>query len=494
MSSLLEIIQSNSKHKLIKQLNNSNNENEIIKILEKINNEIILNGITNINKKDLIESTKIKNKELKEINKFNNVWTSEVKKKYSVILKNLKRIDTIDKKIKTIKDCSSNKNILQILGRFSGVNSSKVYKIIPDGLFSGLKVSKIACGGNHILFLTQYNDVFSFGITNTFGQLGLGNYDSVCEPTSISSLPECIDISCGYAYSAAISKDNILYTWGAGENGRLGTGSTKDENTPRKISTNFKVKKVECGSTHTCILSNSNRIYSFGHELYNGQKKKILKPKIINELKNISFLDISIGPGGYHTLALTLFGHVYTWGHNRVGQLGFENKLTKDYDSDSDCEDDKEYIIKKPRLINSLKDYIIIQISAGWGCSAVLESNYKVLICGRNYRGQVSKNPKICPKNDKGHPYTHIFSLVKELDNIKKISLGGEHSAALTFNNELYSWGDDCEGQLGHDILPTDYYKSKEKFTIKPYKFEYKNNNINNINLYTNCTFLLIKF
>ena len=31
---------------------------------------------------------------------------------------------------------------------------------------------------------------------------------------------------------------------------------------------------------------------------------------------------VSIGSGGYHTLALTRRGDVYAWGHHRVHQLG----------------------------------------------------------------------------------------------------------------------------------------------------------------------------
>jgi len=31
---------------------------------------------------------------------------------------------------------------------------------------------------------------------------------------------------------------------------------------------------------------------------------------------------VSVGPGGYHTLTVTVTGRIFSWGHNRVGQLG----------------------------------------------------------------------------------------------------------------------------------------------------------------------------
>lgn len=32
-------------------------------------------------------------------------------------------------------------------------------------------------------------------------------------------------------------------------------------------------------------------------------------------------VQVSVGPGGYHTIALCSNGSVWTWGHNRVGQV-----------------------------------------------------------------------------------------------------------------------------------------------------------------------------
>jgi len=419
------------------------------------------------------------------------VWTKKIKKKYGEILKNLKRIELIKNKRNNLVNNDS--YIVQIIGNFKDINNEKIYSTVSNGLFSGIKIKQIACGGNHILLLSLYKDVFVFG-SNTFGQLGLNHFETVYEPTLLTSIPNCLDINCGYAYSAVITEDNDLYTWGAGENGRLGYGDNEDKKVPVKINKDFKVKRVECGSVHTCLLDNDNKIYSFGHKTYNGHNEEIFSPKIIKTLKNTSFLDISVGIGGYHTLALTLLGHVYSWGHNRVGQLGFKNSLTSDYDSDSDHEENREYYFKKPVFLKSISNIVIIKVEAGWGHSALLTSDYKILICGRNYRGQLSMNPSDCPKNDREHPFNPQFNYVN-IPPVKRISLGGEHSAALTFNNELYLWGDDHKGQLGHDKKPSDYYNTSETseyYSVYPYKF-HQESNIKDILSGSNCTFILIK-
>lgn len=50
------------------------------------------------------------------------------------------------------------------------------------------------------------------------------------------------------------------------------------------------------------------------------------RPRILSDcFEGKVIKQISVGPGGYHTIALTVSGTVYTWGHNRVGQLGYSN-------------------------------------------------------------------------------------------------------------------------------------------------------------------------
>ena len=124
-------------------------------------------------------------------------------------------------------------------------------------------------------------------------------------------------------------------TWGATENGRLGIGCEidgedvlgQDINIPTPVNCqNVEFEKVVCGSTHTCAISTKKQLYTWGNWKYCGiiitNNCDIFTPVKIGTLSHLIFEDVSIGPGGYHTMALTTSGELYTWGHNRVGQLG----------------------------------------------------------------------------------------------------------------------------------------------------------------------------
>ena len=78
-------------------------------------------------------------------------------------------------------------------------------------------------------------------------------------PTLLSSLAETpiTDISCGYAFTIAVTSAGGLYSWGAGTNGRLGSGDEMNRMSPRLV-TSIQNEFI------TCILSfNYSTCYMF---------------------------------------------------------------------------------------------------------------------------------------------------------------------------------------------------------------------------------------
>jgi alpha-tubulin suppressor-like RCC1 family protein len=109
----------------------------------------------------------------------------------------------------------------------------------------------------------------------------------------------------------------------------------------------------------------------------------------LDAFEGVSIRQVSVGPGGYHTIALTIKNEVYTWGHNRVGQLGHINdpyNMARNNDG--------AFYLPRPRRIEPTdfnRDGVgpIANVVAGWGHTALLSDNGSVYTCGRNVQGQL---------------------------------------------------------------------------------------------------------
>lgn len=123
-----------------------------------------------------------------------------------------------------------------------------------------------SAGGRHAMALTADGKVFSWG-DGELGQLGHGDnqyvrasnvvssdaafhpilhYSSLCmciccrsynTPKMIEGLQgkHVRDIACGSAYSAAITSNGELYTWGQGHLGQLGHGDSSNHSKPKQV-------------------------------------------------------------------------------------------------------------------------------------------------------------------------------------------------------------------------------------------------------------------
>ena len=89
------------------------------------------------------------------------------------------------------------------------------------------------------------------------------------------------------------------------------------------------------------------------------------------------------------------------------------------------------------------------------------EPNKQVLICGRNYQGQLGLgDPRNFPRNERDHPYQSVFVPIEHLEGkrVRQIACGGEHSVALTEDGEVHSFGAGNKGQLGHGNLRNEHF------------------------------------
>ena len=429
---------------LYQKISEDSTEDDLYQTMYKFLNYLDNKGYYSLlSKQKLIEYAKVK----KICNKVDKTtWTKKISMVFGTILKSIKNI--YQPNILYFNDYSDTETNVY---RMEFVNHDMI------------NFKKIVTGSTHLLMLTSEGSLYSMG-SGSFGQLGQDDELSKSTiPLRIENLPKIKYSAAGFSYNCVISEEGDIYSWGAGENGRLGLGDTENRNIPVKVTSNVKFKSVACGSTFTVALSTDHEIYSWGSGSATGhvEDKDYLSPKKIKIFEGRLFQKVSIGTSSYHTLALSASGKLFTWGHNRCGQLGIGNNI-------GEAENKEEFYIRIPRMVNKcmvgnklvdISNFKIIDIAAGWGHSMFLTSNGKVFIVGRNCKEQLGYSKDMCMINRRNITYFPYFKMVEFLEKytITKIFAGGVHSAVLTQDNRLILWGD-TDNLFDNDIIEEIIY------------------------------------
>lgn len=94
----------------------------------------------------------------------------------------------------------------------------------------GVCITAVACGAGHSVAISSVGRVYCWGVGKQ-GQLGLGNYESVLEPSLVTSLLqlEVVAVSCGISHTYFLTGRNEVFSTGSNTYGQLGLSSTPPE-------------------------------------------------------------------------------------------------------------------------------------------------------------------------------------------------------------------------------------------------------------------------
>lgn len=270
----------------------------------------------------------------------------------------------------------------------------------------------------------------------SFGQLGLGGIDEeiVVEPRRCDFFhgKQVCDVGCGRRHTAFLLGDGTVYTCGCNDLGQLGHDKSRKKPEQVVALDAQNIVAVSCGESHTLALNDKGQIYAWGMGSdgqlgLNNFEECVRVPRNIKSLSDVQIAQVACGYR--HSHALSKGGQVYSWGQNRFGQLG----LGMDGHS-----------ISSPQLIQSLQGIPFAQISAGGAHSFALTLSGAVFGWGRNKFGQLGLNDN----NDR-----HFPALLKSLRSQRVIYIccGEDHTAALTKEGGVFTFGAGGYGQLGHN-------------------------------------------
>lgn len=285
-------------------------------------------------------------------------------------------------------------------------------------------IVQIAAGLNHSLALDEDGNVYAFGMGYD-GQLGLG--PSVYEtnlPTKISGLPKIVSIAAGQNQSFAIDENGDVWVWGRNNVGQLGLGDA-GWNTNRAIPELnpylSDIVQIAAGDSYTYAVDKKGHVYAWGFnhsgQLGFGDTNDRYIPEQISNLNGIK--KISVGSTNV-TFAIDENGDVWAWGSNANGILGMEPYI---------------YNVPTPTKVLALNNIVHIVVGSGVSFALALDLDNNVWYWGDYLDGSTTFTPTLL------------------LNGISQISIGYssiyDYVVAIDEEEDVYSWGININGRLG---------------------------------------------
>ncbi|KAL0964222.1 hypothetical protein UPYG_G00321040 [Umbra pygmaea] len=273
----------------------------------------------------------------------------------------------------------------------------------------------------------------------SFGQLGLGGIDEeiVVEPRKCDFFQgkRVRDIGCGRRHTTFLLGDGTVYTCGCNDLGQLGHEKSRKKPELVVALDAQNIVAVSCGEAHTLALNDKGQVFAWGLASdgqlgLSNSEECVRVPRNLKSLSDVQIVQVACGY--HHSHALSRGGQVYSWGQNRYGQLGLGTAGHTGHQ------------VSTPQVIQSLQGIPFIQISAGGAHSFALTLSGAVFGWGCNNFGQLGLNDN----NDRYYP-----ALLKSLRSQRVIYVccGEDHSAALTKEGGVFTFGAGGYGQLGHN-------------------------------------------
>uniref|UniRef100_A0A8C3H7G1 HECT and RLD domain containing E3 ubiquitin protein ligase family member 6 n=1 Tax=Chrysemys picta bellii TaxID=8478 RepID=A0A8C3H7G1_CHRPI len=276
------------------------------------------------------------------------------------------------------------------------------------------------------------------------GQLGLGE-------AAAGGLVRCrrgpeagggwtlLEAACGERHTLLLGPDGTVCSCGANARGQLGRKLCPGQRggyTPEQIQALEAqiIVHVSCGKEHSLAVCNRGKVFSWGAgsegQLGTGEfKEQSLIPKKIDGLSALRIIQVTCGH--FHSVALAQDGRVFSWGQNTHGQLGLGQEIPSQ---------------PSPQHVTSLSGIPVAQVAAGGGHTFALSLSGVVYGWGRNNARQLGLNLT----NTREQVFKPYAVAALKTIGVVYISCGDEHTAVLTQDGSVFTFGDDSAGQLGH--------------------------------------------
>jgi alpha-tubulin suppressor-like RCC1 family protein len=344
----------------------------------------------------------------------------------------------------------------------------------PQGTGVLGNIMAASTGAQHVLALNEQGQVYSWGCMCSY-RLGHGFSDVdpnagdatlpglVRSRDNTTALRGIVQVAAGQETSIALADDGTVYTWGnylghAQADAQFGRAKLPAPVVDATGSVLQNIVQVSTGRDFALALSADGRIYAWGKN-YRGQLGNgTLVPESITPAPYATLVTLadgtpltgikSVATGYNFALALTAQGTIYAWGSNGSAQLA-SGQTGLDFAN-------PQTIAPRlnPELVRSATNDGVLgnirMVSAGGGQAHALDEAGNVWSWGDNRNGELGDGPG----RPRGNPGQFPGAVVAEngagqLSGVITLVSGYIHAIALKADGTVLLWGDGDRYNLG---------------------------------------------
>lgn len=309
-------------------------------------------------------------------------------------------------------------------------NNSSVAQSTPVSVCGSVKTfCKIDAGPNFSLALDNFGNIWSWG-NNTGGQLGNNSTSLRSTPVSVcGSKKTFCDITTGRLFSVGLDKNGKLWSWGQNAKGQLGDGTIISKSTPISVYGNKTFCNVVASDSNVIAIDNNNIIWGWGDFEYGSLSNNIggytLSPNnICGVNKTFNYISAKRWTG----FGIDNYGRVWGWGYNSSGQIGDNSTVSR---------------LTPVQISGMTKTFC--RIFSNENHTLSIDKDNNLWSWGGNFYGQLGINST-----------SYISTPVSVCGNKKTfcdVSLGSDHSVGIDKYGRIWSWGYNSNGQLGDNTV-----------------------------------------
>lgn len=233
----------------------------------------------------------------------------------------------------------------------------------------------------------------------------------------------------------------VVLAWGRGDLGQLGLGDDRGRDNPTVISSLLDKDIVHAAASdfHTAFLTGDGELYMTGNN-DSGQLGARLRESQLSFVQ-VSALDTyrisHVACGQAHSIAVTDVGALVSWGAAELGQLGHKDVVGV-------------VDVIQPRIIKGMRELHFVRVACGAAHTLALTGSGEVYSFGQGIFGALGSGNM--DNNNTPIGIEELWGL-----GIIQIACGENHSAALSVDGQVFTWGRGKYGQLGHGSVQNEF-------------------------------------